>query len=200
MGLRQGRGTIRAEVLLGVPPSSRRRHGLGRGPLHQNEFARKAITPFEVFKADFEGALAPVLSYKQHERLKASIDGVWADILWEYEKTGGVFRSIASARHTSVGHASAMTMIASIHLPPKASSGYVRVEIDGETAGYLRANMYDQVFKDETAFREALQVPGAEEEAHSKPGHWVVRLLGEAALAALYRHLALRESSTTDSS
>ena len=93
-----------------------------------------------------------------------------------------------------------MNMIASIHLPPKTSSGYVRVEIDGETAGYLRANMYDQVFKDETAFREALQVPGAEEEAHSKPGHWVVRLLGEAALAALYRHLTLRESSTTDSS
>ena len=63
-----------------------------------------------------------------------------------------------------------MTMIASIHLPPEASSGYVRVEIDGETVGYLRANMYDQVFKDEAAFREALQVPGAEEEAHSKPG------------------------------
>jgi hypothetical protein len=111
-----------------------------------------------------------------------------------------VFRSVASARHSSVGHASAMTMIASIHLPPEASSGYVRVEIDGETVGYLRANMYDQVFRDEAAFREALQVPGAKEEAHSKPGRWVVRLLGETALAALYRHLALRESSTTDSS
>jgi len=92
-----------------------------------------------------------------------------------------------------------MTMTASIHLPPEASSGYVRVEIDGETVGYLRANMYDQVFKDEAAFREALQVPGAEEEAHSKPGRWVVRLRGETALAALYRHLALRGSSTTDS-
>ena len=56
------------------------------------------------------------------------------------------------------------------------------------------------MFKDEAAFREALQVPGAEEEAHSKPGRWVVRLLGETALAALYRHLALRESSTTDAS
>jgi hypothetical protein len=55
------------------------------------------------------------------------------------------------------------------------------------------------VFKDEAAFREALQVPGAEEEAHSKPGRWVVRLRGETALAALYRHLALRGSSTTDS-
>ena len=117
-----------------------------------------------------------------------------------------VFRSVASARHTSVGHASAMTMTmtmtmtASIHLPPEASSGYVRVEIDGETVGYLRANVYDQMFKDEAASRAALQVPGAEEEAHSKPGRWVVRLLGETALAALYRHLALRESSTTDAS
>ena len=110
------------------------------------------------------------------------------------------FRSAASARRSSVGHASAMTMIASLHLPPEASSGYVRVEIDGETVGYLRANMYDQVFKDEAAFREALKVPGSEEEAHSMPGRWVVRLLGKTALAALYRHLTLRGSSTTDSS
>jgi hypothetical protein len=99
-----------------------------------------------------------------------------------------------------VGHDSAMTMIASIHLPPEASSGYVRVEIYGETAGYLRANVYDQVFKDEATFREALQVSGAEEESHSKPGRRVLRLRGEPALAALYRHLALRESSATDSS
>ncbi|GAA1241006.1 hypothetical protein [Oryzihumus leptocrescens] len=86
-----------------------------------------------------------------------------------------------------------MTMIASIHLPPEAASAYVRVEVDGKTAGYLRANMYDLIFKDEAAFRSAMQVPGAQEEAHSKPGRWVVRLRGEHALAALYRHLAVRE-------
>jgi hypothetical protein len=49
----------------------------------------KPLTPFEVFKADLEGALAPVLSHEQHEHLKASIDGTWADLLWEYEKAGG---------------------------------------------------------------------------------------------------------------
>ena len=49
----------------------------------------KPLTSFEVFKADLEGALAPVLSNERHEHLKASIDGSWADLLWEYERTGG---------------------------------------------------------------------------------------------------------------
>lgn len=86
-----------------------------------------------------------------------------------------------------------MCMIASIHLPPEASSQYVRIEIEGETVGYLRANVYDQVFKDEAAFDVAMKVVGAEEEAHSKPGRRVVRLRGDAALAALYSRLAQRE-------
>lgn len=52
----------------------------------------KPLTAFEVFKADLEGALAPVLDREQHEHLKASIDGTWADLLWEYEqKVGGNF-------------------------------------------------------------------------------------------------------------
>lgn len=55
-----------------------------------------------------------------------------------------------------------MTMIASVHLAPAASSAYVRVEIDGETAGYLRVNMYDQAIKDDAAFHSAMQVPGAQ--------------------------------------
>lgn len=49
----------------------------------------KPLTSFEVFKANLEGVLKPVLSHEQHEHLKSSIDGVWADLLWEYEKAGG---------------------------------------------------------------------------------------------------------------
>ncbi|MFW5473165.1 DUF262 domain-containing protein [Knoellia sp. CPCC 206450] len=56
----------------------------------------KQLTQFEVFKADLEGMLKPVLSgrgchvdahtHDRYEHLAMSIDGDWADILWEYEK------------------------------------------------------------------------------------------------------------------
>lgn len=49
----------------------------------------KPLTSFEVFKADLEGVLGPVVGRDQHEHLKMSIDGAWADILWEYEKADG---------------------------------------------------------------------------------------------------------------
>lgn len=49
----------------------------------------KPLTPFEVFKADLEGVLESVLDDKQHEHLKREIDGGWADLLWEYEKSSG---------------------------------------------------------------------------------------------------------------
>jgi len=48
----------------------------------------KPLTQFEVFKADLEGELRPVLSKDQHEHLKTSIDRTWADLLWEYERNG----------------------------------------------------------------------------------------------------------------
>lgn len=56
----------------------------------------KPLTPFEVFKADLEGMLKPLLSgvtcpaedhgHDRYEHLTSSIDGAWTDILWEYEK------------------------------------------------------------------------------------------------------------------
>lgn len=56
----------------------------------------KPLTPFEVFKADLEGMLKPVLTgsdcpvightHDRYEHLAMSIDGDWADVLWEYEK------------------------------------------------------------------------------------------------------------------
>jgi hypothetical protein len=56
----------------------------------------KPLTPFEVFKADLEGMLKPILSgtdcpvvghtHDRYEHLAMSIDGDWADVLWEYEK------------------------------------------------------------------------------------------------------------------
>lgn len=49
----------------------------------------KPLTAFEVFKADLEGMLKPVLSPEQYEHLATSIDGSWADLLWEYEKSDG---------------------------------------------------------------------------------------------------------------
>lgn len=59
----------------------------------------KPLTPFEVFKADLEGMLKPVLrrsecpvvghDHDRYDHLTMSIDGAWADTLWEYEKAGG---------------------------------------------------------------------------------------------------------------
>jgi hypothetical protein len=86
-----------------------------------------------------------------------------------------------------------MTSRASIDLPPSAESDYVRIEVDGKTAGYLRSTVYDQVFDDHGAFEAAMAEPGAEEEAHSRDGRWVVRLRGASALRALYGHLSLRD-------
>lgn len=86
-----------------------------------------------------------------------------------------------------------MSSLASVHLPPEASSAYVRIDVAGEPVGYLRANVYDRIVRDEAEFATAMEQEGAEEEAHSKPGRRVVRLRGEAALTTLYDHLALRE-------
>jgi hypothetical protein len=88
-------------------------------------------------------------------------------------------------------HNEAVEPRASIHLPPKAD--YVQIEVDGETAGFLRATAYDQVFKDRAEFDKAMKTPGAEEEAHSTEGRWVVRVRGEAALRALHGHLSKRD-------
>lgn len=59
----------------------------------------KPLTPFEVFKADLEEMLRPMLrgtpclrddhDHDLYEHLTVSIDGAWADLLWEYEKAGG---------------------------------------------------------------------------------------------------------------
>lgn len=59
----------------------------------------KPLTPFEVFKADLEETLKPVLrgtvcpinghQHDLYEHLTTSIDGEWADLLWEYEKSSG---------------------------------------------------------------------------------------------------------------
>ncbi len=45
----------------------------------------KPLTGFEVFKADFESILKDV-DPARYEHLVNSMDGVWADVLWEYEK------------------------------------------------------------------------------------------------------------------
>lgn len=50
----------------------------------------KPLTPFEVFKADFE-ALIKDANPSRYRHLADSIDGVWADVLWEYEKASGDF-------------------------------------------------------------------------------------------------------------
>lgn len=83
-------------------------------------------------------------------------------------------------------------MRASVHLPPSASTGYVRVELDGETVGFLKKDLYDVVCRTEAEFDEVMQMPGAEEEAHSTDRRRVVRLRGEQALAALHMHLSQR--------
>lgn len=59
----------------------------------------KPLTTFEVFKANLEGMLKPVIesrdcavaghSHDRYEHLAMSIDGAWADVLWEYEKADG---------------------------------------------------------------------------------------------------------------
>ena len=56
----------------------------------------RPLTPFEVLKADLEEMLKPVLRGTScsgcgrhddlYDHLTASIDGAWADLLWEYEK------------------------------------------------------------------------------------------------------------------
>ncbi|CUR58016.1 conserved hypothetical protein [metagenome] len=59
----------------------------------------KPLTPFEAFKADLEETLRPMLRgtpclrdshrHDLYEHLTVSMDGAWADLLWEYEKAGG---------------------------------------------------------------------------------------------------------------
>lgn len=88
-----------------------------------------------------------------------------------------------------------MMMRASVHLPPAASSGYVRVELDGETVGFLKKDFYDVVCRTEGEFDEVIQLPGAEEEAHSTEGRRVVRLRGPEALARLHAHLSQRPNT-----
>ena len=46
----------------------------------------KPLTTFEVFKADFESIIEVCQTRRRHRHLVDSIDGSWADILWEYEK------------------------------------------------------------------------------------------------------------------
>jgi len=48
----------------------------------------KPLTPFEVFKADFEAMIKEV-DPDRYRHLANNIDGPWADVLWEYEKEGG---------------------------------------------------------------------------------------------------------------
>ena len=45
----------------------------------------KPLTTFEVFKADFESIIKSA-DPDRHQHLVESIDGVWADLLWKYEK------------------------------------------------------------------------------------------------------------------
>jgi hypothetical protein len=85
-----------------------------------------------------------------------------------------------------------MTMRASIHLPPAASSGYVRVELDGDTVGFLKRDFYDVVCRTDEEFAATMKVPGAEEESHSTGDRRVVRLRGHHALAILHAHLSHR--------
>ena len=48
----------------------------------------KPLTPFEVFKADFE-AIIKEADPARYRHLAESIDGTWADVLWTYEKLYG---------------------------------------------------------------------------------------------------------------
>lgn len=48
----------------------------------------KPLTPFEVFKADFE-AIIKEADPTRYSHLTQSIDGAWADVLWDYEKLYG---------------------------------------------------------------------------------------------------------------
>jgi len=83
-------------------------------------------------------------------------------------------------------------MRASIHLPPKAASGYVRVELDGDTVGFLKRDFYDVVCRTDEEFVATMQIPGAEEEAHSTDDRRMVRLRAEHALAVLHTRLTHR--------
>ena len=49
----------------------------------------KPLTTFEVFKADFESIIKACGPWDDYKHLVDSIDGAWADILWEYEKKSG---------------------------------------------------------------------------------------------------------------
>ncbi|NYG55276.1 GmrSD restriction endonuclease domain-containing protein [Nocardioides perillae] len=61
---------------------------LGRGEdLYLKMNSRgKALTKFEVFKADLEDALTSVLAPTQHQHVIRNFDGAWTDLFWEYEK------------------------------------------------------------------------------------------------------------------
>lgn len=48
----------------------------------------KPLSPFEVFKADFE-AIIKDADPARYRHLAESIDGAWADLLWDYEKLYG---------------------------------------------------------------------------------------------------------------
>lgn len=45
----------------------------------------KALTPFEVFKADLEDALTASLSPEAHRQLTLNLDKAWTDVLWHYQ-------------------------------------------------------------------------------------------------------------------
>lgn len=85
-----------------------------------------------------------------------------------------------------------MTSRASINLPPSTATTYVRIDLDGDPVGYLQKRYYDVVCRTAEEFDILMEIPGAEEEAHSVKGRWVVRLRGEPALAAIHGHLAQR--------
>jgi hypothetical protein len=70
----------------------------------------------------------------------------------------------------------------------------VRVELDGDTVGFLKKDFYDVVCRTDADFVYAMQMPGAVEEANSTDGRRVVRLRGEQALAVLHMHLSQRPS------
>ena len=83
-------------------------------------------------------------------------------------------------------------MRASVHLPDSPSSGYVRIELDGNTVGYLKEGFYDVVCASDDEFHQLMNLPQALEEAHSTASRRVVRLFGEHALGAVHAHLASR--------
>lgn len=53
----------------------------------------KPLTPFEVFKADFE-AIIKSADPARYPHLIESMDGVWTDLLWEYERRHGGDRTV----------------------------------------------------------------------------------------------------------